>query len=45
MKSKLLLTAMIVALLVAGCGKTAPTNTTQQPKEAMDYHHKRFKAQ
>ncbi len=33
MKSKILLPAMIVALLVAGCGKTAPTNTTQQPRE------------
>ncbi|MCO5388585.1 MAG: hypothetical protein NHB14_25520 [Desulfosporosinus sp.] len=33
MKSKILLAAMIVALLAAGCGKTAPTNTTQQPRE------------
>ncbi|MCB8814793.1 hypothetical protein [Desulfosporosinus shakirovi] len=38
MKSKILLAAMIVALLAAGCGKTAPTNTTQQPREAIDYH-------
>ncbi|MCO1602785.1 hypothetical protein [Desulfosporosinus nitroreducens] len=34
MKSKILLAAMIVALLAAGCGKTAPTNTPQQPREA-----------
>lgn len=33
MKNKILLAAMIVALLIAGCGKTAPTNTTQQPRE------------
>jgi len=33
MKSKILLVTMIVALLAAGCGKTAPTNTTQQPRE------------
>ena len=33
MKSKILLAAMIATLLVAGCGKTDPTNTTQQPRE------------
>ena len=32
MKIKLLLAVMIVVLLVAGCGKTAPTDTTQQPR-------------
>lgn len=33
MNKKILLVTITVSLLLAGCGKTGPTNTAQQPKE------------